>query len=361
MIKPVLFRIDPEVVHNHAIATSQVGGEGRLTWLTRMMRPFFVVSSPKIEQTLAGISFKNPVGLSAGFDKNAELVGYMPDIGFGFQQVGTVTYSAYEGNSGTRLYRLPKSEGIVVYYGLKNDGVHVITKRFNKLKQSGFPYGISVGKTNSPEVVSLEAGAQDYVDALKVLVSENAGDFYTLNISCPNTFGGEPFTDPESLELLLQKVEALKLATPVFIKMPIDLGWNDFQALLDVILQYSIDGLVLSNLTKDFTADTICDVIPEHIKGGISGKPTKDLSTELIRKTYAYCGDKLILVGVGGISSAEDAYEKIRAGASLVQLITGMIYKGPQLVGEINAGLVKLLERDCFEHIGDAVGADVNY
>lgn len=351
----MLFRFDPEMVHDRFTKNGEL--LGKMGWTRLLVTKIFRFDDPKLKQTIAGIVFPNPVGLSAGFDKDGRLVNILPAVGFGYSQVGTVTKQAYPGNPKPRLYRLPKSRGIVVNYGLKNDGAGVIMDRLKRRQTAQhFPISISIGKTNCQATASTAGGVEDYTAGLAAAAASGTGDFYTINISCPNTFGGEPFTNESDLEQLLQFL--VKVADkPMFLKMPINLPWPEFKQLLEVAIKYKVVGVVIGNLNKNREDPAIKDVIPEKIKGSVSGKPTWQLSNELISKTYEQYGKDLIIIGVGGIFSAEDAYEKIKRGASLVQLITGMIFQGPQLIGEINFGLVKLLERDGYNNISEAIGA----
>ena len=355
-LKPLLFKIDPEIVHDSFTNVGSYLGRRKIT--KSFVRRLFRYDNKILQQNFLGISFPNPVGLSEGFDKDANLVNIMDDVGFGFMQVGSVTLKSYSGNVKPRLYRLPKSNGIVVNYGLKNIGVDKIINNLKGKIYSNFPLSISVAKTNSKETVKTKDGVNDYFECLKKLNEAKIGDFYTINISCPNVFGGEPFTTPERLELLLTKLKTLNVKKPLFIKMPINLNWREFKTLLEIIVRHKIDGVIIGNLTKVKDKKLIKDEIPNQIKGGISGKPTEKLSNELIGKTYRNYSDKLKIIGVGGIFSPEDAYNKIKLGASLVQLITGMIFEGPQLIGNINRKLVELLEKDRYKNISEAIGAN---
>jgi dihydroorotate dehydrogenase len=308
----------------------------------------------KLEQDILGIHFPNPVGLAAGFDKNAQMVGIMPVVGFGFTEVGSVTGEPCEGNPKPRMWRLPDSKSIVVNYGLMNDGAKAIARRLRGQKHQ-IPVGVSVAKTNNAATAQDAAGIADYVKALTD--SRGAGDYFTINISCPNAYGGEPFTDPKRLEKLLTKLDQVSGKKPRFIKLSPDLSENEVGKLIQVAEKHRIDGYVCTNLTKKRNNPRIVeDQVPE--RGGLSGRVVEELSNALITQVYRLTDGKKIIVGCGGIFTAEDAYRKIRLGASLVQLITGMIYEGPQAIGEINHGLVKLLERDGFKSIGEAVGAD---
>jgi dihydroorotate dehydrogenase subfamily 2 len=354
LLKPILFLTEPEITHNTFTKIGQFLGRFQIT--NTATRQLFSYQHPALCQTIKGIVFPNPVGLAAGFDKDANLTKIMDSVGFGFMQAGTVTDQSYKGNPKPRLYRLPRSKGAVVYFGLKNIGVTKIIAKLKNRNPNNFPLGISLGKTNSPKTATAKTGIDDYCRCLKKLLENKIGDFYTINISCPNTFGGEPFTTPEKLNQLLKKLTSLKIGKPVFLKMPINTPWQDFKKLLDVAIRQKIDGVIIGNLNKNRQDPSIKDQIPSHVKGGISGKPCWHLSNQLIAKTHQDYGKKLVIIGVGGIFSAKDAYEKIKRGASLVSLITGMIYEGPQLIGEINRGLVELLKKDGYNNIQEAIG-----
>ena len=354
-VKPLLFAQEPERVHERMLRTGRLLGRSGLT--RSLVKGLFSYQRTMLEQEVFGLKFRNPVGLSGGFDKDADLVNILPSVGFGYFQVGSVTAKPYEGNRRPWLYRLPKSKSIIVNYGLKNIGAKRVIEKLKRSRLGEVPVSISVAKTNCKETADDEAGIEDYCECLVLLSESGVGDMYTLNISCPNAFGGEPFTDSGKLERLLIRVGELGLEKPVLVKMPVDLVWDDFKFLLDVILRHKCRGVIISNLTKDRSGVSLHDDILDETKGGLSGKPTERKANGLISRTYKYCGDRLIIVGVGGIFSAEDAYEKIRRGATLVQLITGMIYEGPQLIGQINEGLVELLEKDGLKSISEAVGS----
>ena len=358
ILKPVLFKLDAERVHDSITFLGKHLGKIMIT--KSVIRKLFHYKNGVLQQNILGITFPNPVGLSEGFDKDANLVNILDDVGFGFMQVGSVTLKAYAGNAKPRLYRLPKSNGIVVNYGLKNIGVDNIIDKLKDFNNSNFPISVSVAKTNSKETVNTKDGINDYYECLKKLNKAGVGDFYTVNISCPNVFGGEPFTTPDRLNMLLTKLMSIKVKKPLFIKMPINLKWSEFNKLLIIIIKHKVQGVIIGNLTKVKDMNLIKDEIPNNIKGGISGKPTEKLSNELIGKTYRNYSDKLKIIGVGGIFSAEDAYQKIKLGASLVQLITGMIFNGPQLIGDINCGLARLLKKDGYKNISEAIGTSNN-
>jgi dihydroorotate dehydrogenase len=351
LLKPVLFQFDPEDVHDRFTNVGRVMGAthgGQL--LTRALMHY---AHPALHTEVRGIHFANPIGLAAGFDKNAMLTNILPDVGFGFEEVGSITGRPCAGNARPRLWRLPKSQGLTVYYGLKNDGADVLSDRLRNMKFR-FPVGISAAKTNDKETSDPEKAIADYSHVLSRF--RGIGDYFTINISCPNTFGGEPFTDPQLLDRLLAHVDELA-DKPVFLKLAVDLPAQRLDEIIEVCSRHRIDGFICSNLTKNRANMRIKDAaVPD--KGGISGVPVRDLSDEQIRYIYRRTAGKYAIIGVGGVFSAEDAYRKIKLGASLVQLITGMVFRGPQVIGSINRGLVDLLHRDGYRHISEAVGVD---
>ena len=358
LAKPLLFRRPPDWVHENLIRTSaavdKVPG-------VRTLPQLWAYRSPRLEQDVFGLHFANPVGLSAGFDKNSTMARLMKRVGFGYMIGGSVTAEVCAGNPKPWFHRLPHSKSLMVHVGLANQGIARIAERLAAYPQrmfDNFPLSVSVAKTNNPENVSDEVAIDDYCQSLRTLEDGQLSQLYEINISCPNTYGGEPFTTPERLERLLAAVDKLGLTRPVCIKMPINLDWPEFSALLEVAARHNVRGLTIGNLRKDRDHVDARDTIPEGVQGNLSGKPCQALSTDLIRRTYQQYGDRFVIIGVGGIFSAEDAYEKIRAGASLVALITGMIFEGPQVVGEINAGLDRLLAADGYESVAQAVGAD---
>lgn len=364
ILKRVFFSMDPEIIHDKMVVFGKLLGRNALgRWF---LRCGFLAEFRELKQRLAGLEFVSPVGLAAGFDKNAELTNVLPNIGFGFAELGSVTGEPCAGNPKPRLWRLKKSEALVVYYGLKNDGAEQIAKRLSgqlpkvRLTRLGkqFIFGLSVAKTNCQATCDRAVGIEDYAKAYRLL--RNYADYITVNISCPNAFGGQPFTDKESLELLLIELDKLyERGRPVFIKLSPDLSPAQVEDLLDVADQHRVDGFICTNLTKKRDNPKILpgDKVPEV--GGISGKVVEGMADDLIAQVYRrYRGSKVI-VGVGGVFSAEDAYAKIRLGANLIQLITGMVFEGPSLISEINLGLARLLKRDGYKNITEAVGVDV--
>lgn len=355
-LKEIFFLQDPENVHDRMVRFGNFLGK---FWLTRIKtRLWFSYQNPVLSQTLCGIQFENPVGLAAGFDKDAYLTQILPETGFGYEEIGSVTGEPCKGNPRPWMWRLPKSRALVINYGLKNEGCKKIVQRMSKLKYK-FPLGISIAKTNSPDTVEEEKGIADYKKAYLEFLNAGIGDYFTINISCPNAFGGEPFSDPAKLDKLLLELSSQGWVKPVFIKLPADINSSELDKLVIVARKYKISGFICSNLTKKRDLNKISDRnVPE--KGGLSGKLVQNLSDNQIsylRKTYK---QEFVLIGCGGVFSAEDAYKKIKLGASLIQLITGMIFEGPQLIGEINFGLTRLLQKDGYKNISEAVGKGID-
>jgi dihydroorotate dehydrogenase (fumarate) len=358
-IKPLLFTQPPDKVHANIVRLGRNFQKSRA--LSSLLHKSLAYKHESLQQQLAGVEFQNPVGLSAGFDKNFELIPLMRTLGFGFMEGGSLTYYPCAGNPRPWFHRLPRTKSIVVHAGLGNDGVEPILKRIGQLNPEifdNFPLDISIAKTNSPTTSTDKEAVADYEGSAKRVKESGCGQMMTVNISCPNTYGGEPFTTPGRLGHLLDKIDTTQQTVPVFIKMPIDLPWSKFKQLVKIAANHNIQGLTIGNLAKDRSKMALLDPLPSTVKGGVSGAPTWTLSNNLIRKTFQNFGDRFVIIGVGGISSAEHAYTKIRLGASLVQIISGLIYEGPQLPGQINRGLVRLLQADGYSHISEAIGVD---
>ncbi len=355
IVKPLFFSFDPETVHVFMMRFGERWGS--LGVVKVIVRFLFHKRFEALEQKIAGINFPLPVGLAAGFDYEARLTQTLSAWGFGFQSIGSITNKAYEGNTRPMLGRLPKSRSLMVNKGFKNDGAEAVVSKLENYS-FGTPVGVSIGRTNSREMVTQKESIEDIISCFKKFESSSmAHSYYELNISCPNLHGPVSFYPPDNLEELLVAVDALLIQRPVFVKMPIEKSNEEIMQLLDVIVRHKINGVIFGNLQKDRNHPSLDpEEVAKFDKGGFSGKPTYDRSNELISLTYAHFKDRLVIIGCGGIFSAEDAYEKIQRGAGLIQLITGMIYEGPQLVASINFSLVDLLHRDGFNHISEAVG-----
>ncbi len=360
VVRPLLFRQKPDPVHSR---TLYIGSQvQRSKAIRQLLHGVWAYDNPPVlRQKIQGITFSNPIGLSAGYDKNFEVVPLMKAMGFGYMEGGSITFLPCAGNPKPWFHRLPNSKSIVVYAGLANQGAEDIIGRLKKYPPEtlkNFPLNISVAKTNVPEVCTDSESIADYIGSLKLIQKTGVGKMITLNISCPNTYGGEPFTTPSKLDDLLKAIDKLKLSHPLFVKMPCDLPWPKFAKLLAVADKHKVAGITISNLAKDRKLVKLLDPLPASVKGNLSGKPTWPLSNNLIKKTYQKYNRRFTIIGVGGVFSAEDAYTKIKLGASLVELITGLIYEGPQLIGKINRELVDLLQQDGYKHISQAIGVD---
>ncbi len=345
-LKPILFLFDAEQVHDWFTAVGVFLGKYKFT--RAITRRLFSYKNPRLEQMVAGIKFVNPIGLSAGFDKDAKMTDIMLEVGFGFTEVGSITGEPCEGNSKPRLWRLPQLKALVVHYGLKNDGCEKISVRLAN-KKFKIPVGINIAKTNNVACADTETGIADYAKAFNAF--KDIGDYFTVNISCPNAYGGEPFTDPVRLDLLLTQLDAIPTKKPVFLKLSPDLTPQKLDPLLEVSSRHRVHGFICTNLTKEKKEEN--DI---RLKGGLSGKMVQKLSDDQIAYIYKKAQGKYIIIGCGGVFSAEDAFRKIQLGATLVELITGMIFEGPQLIGEINRGLVALLDKNGYKNISEAVG-----
>lgn len=341
--KPLFFISDPETVHDSITKTGNFMGQfGVVKFITRWFLQF---RHPILNRTFDGIKFANPVGLSAGYDYNADLTEIIPEVGFGFQTVGTVTLEPYQGNTKPRLGRFPNSQALLVNKGLKSIGAPAIIKKLSNINFK-IPIGISIGSTNK----GYHTDSDQVLDILKCFLlfegSKVNHEYYELNISCPNTFGGEPFTIPNRLEILLSALDELKITRPVYVKFPIDQTEDQTRELLAVIDQHNIEGIIIGNLTKDRQNPAVLPADQkewEKRKGNLSGKPTFERSNAIISLTKKIYKERFTIIGTGGIFTAEDAIEKMRRGADLVQLITGMIFEGPSAIALINHGLANQL------------------
>jgi dihydroorotate dehydrogenase len=334
ILKPVLFQFDPEDVHDAFVKIGKAAG--KFPPLQVMLGTLYgPPQTPGVR--VDGITYQGPVMLAAGFDYNGHLSEVLWYLGLAGEEVGSVTARPCPGNARPRLKRLIKSRSIQVYKGLKNDGVESIIKRIkSKRIPEKFVLGISIAKTNDEKSVSLEEGIADYYHSLRRLTEERVGDFYTINISCPNAFGGEDFTTPERLELLLKALKQIEHSRPMYVKMPINLPWEKFLPLLQVIKAHKFHGVVIGNLNKNYDELEHPEEKPDIFRGGLSGRPCFERSNELIRKTRQLYPTDFTIIGCGGILSAQDAMEKLEAGADLLQLISGLIFTGPHLANEIN-------------------------
>ena len=362
-IRPLIFLMEPEQAH---YSLKRVGVFLGKFWITRKLTSALMNYKHKaLNITVDGIDYKNPVGLSAGFDKDGELTKIYPHMGFGLAELGSFTGEICPGNPGKRLFRMIKSKAIVVWYGLNNEGAETISKRLAGEDFGDLRVGINAANSNlTPEFV-LKDSIADYLKTMKLF--KDIGDYYDVNISCPNTQDGEPFVDKKNLDKLLTAInkEIRPISDkPIYVKLAADMTLDEINIIVDACVEHKMDGVVCTNLAKPAHNSehrpeeypTVDGRLPKG-KGAMSGLPLQRISTNVIRHVYRRTRGKLTIIGVGGIFTAKDAYEKITSGASLLHMITTMIFDGPQNINEINRGLVKLLKKDGFDSIEQAVGS----
>ncbi len=295
---------------------------------------------PDISKVVDGVKYETPVLLSAGFDPNGRMTRIMRSMSFGGEEIGSTTAYPCPGNPPPRQTRLPKNQSIIIYKGLRNHGVDRLIAKLKKTPHTpGYVIGVSIALTNyrKESCDTLEGAIADYVLSFKKLNEANIGDYYTLNISCPNAFdgAGEMFADPAKLAQLLPAIKTIPSSKPLYLKMPINLPMEQFDALLDIADKNGVHGVICGNLNKNYDELEYRDEAPLEWRGGLSGKPCFSRSTALVRHVRQKYGKRFTIIGTGGILSPEDAMEKFRAGADLVQMISGMIFYSPSLMKHI--------------------------
>ncbi len=360
ILKPILFLMDAEVVHERMVKIGESMLE--IKFFQNLFKLILVKKYKNLEQNILGIKFNTPIGLAAGFDYEARLTKALPFVGFGFETVGTITNSSYDGNPRPMLGRLPESKSLLVNKGFKNLGITETLKRLGN-KKFVFPVGLSIGRTNSIELDTIDKSIEDIVKAFKIAKTSKVNNaYYELNISCPNLMHNLSinFYKLSNLEKLLVAVDKLSLKKPVFVKMPIDQTDKDSLSMLRVISKHKIKGVIFGNLQTDRTNKVLVQREVKKFKmGKYSGKPTFENSNSLIKLAYKNFKNRFVIIGTGGVFNAEDAWTKFTNGASLVQLITGMIFEGPQLIAQINRDLFIRLQKDGYKNISEIVGTAV--
>jgi len=350
VLKRILFKCNPEPVHDAFVVLGEFAG--RFAPARTLFGFLYNYRGSDISKTVDGITYRTPVLLSAGFDTDGRLTRILPPLSFGGEEIGSTTFHPCEGNPRPRLTRLIRNRSIVVYKGLRNRGVDALISRLTRTPRTPqFVLGISIARTNEPDAaVDAEAGIRDYVGSFSKLVAANVGDYYTINISCPNSYTGETFIEPALLAELLPRLREIPCAKPVYVKMPINIPWEQFAMLLDIADKNGIQGVIIGNLNKKYSDLKYPEDAPKEYRGGLSGAPCFELSNELIKKTRAAYGKRFTIIGTGGIFTPDDAMEKFRAGADLIQIVSGMIFEGP--------GLMKgICERYTEEQKGNPAGA----
>lgn len=346
-LKKLLFKLDPETAHS--IASIGLRTVAHCPGLLRLISKHYFISHPMLSQKIFDRTFANPVGLGAGFDKNGQYITAMPTLGFGFTEIGTVTPKPQEGNPKPRLFRLIDKNSIQNAMGFNNYGSHYMIQRLKKLYFFDYPIGINIGKNKvTPENEALN----DYEILFKAF--KEYGDYVVINISSPNTPGLRDLQN----EHFIKAVFAMgrKITTkPILLKIAPDMEAEAAVALCKTAVNAGAAGIIATNTTIDYT---VTDSPYKKDFGGISGALLTEKSYQLFRAIGKELYGKTLLISVGGIDSAEEAYRRIKAGASLVQVYSMLVYKGPALIKEINEGLIKLLKKDGYNHISEAIGAD---
>jgi dihydroorotate dehydrogenase len=365
-IRPILFsalKADPEWLHQRtlqALGWLERTSERPLTqWVQAQLQHNYSLRSPEMEQTLWGLKFPNPLGLAAGFDKDGVAAGVWGAFGFGFAELGTVTFQAQPGNPRPRLFRLSADKAALNRMGFNNQGAEALATRLGqRLGYSrSVPLGINLGKS---KVTPLEDAAADYLGSFRLL--KDLGDYFVVNVSSPNTPGLRSLQDASQLsqivEALQQENQGLK---PILVKIAPDLEEEAIRDVLNLAKNYQLSGIIATNTTirRDMLKTQRIEATGKSVTeeaGGISGAPLCQRSTEVIRFIHQQTQGQLPIIGVGGIFTAEDAWEKITAGASLIQVYTGWIYEGPWMVRRILEGLLHKLEEKGLTKISEAVG-----
>ncbi|NIO09628.1 MAG: quinone-dependent dihydroorotate dehydrogenase [Deltaproteobacteria bacterium] len=359
LIRPLLFLKDAESTHEQILSIL-----AHIDFLQGALLPLYRVTDPRLSVRLGPLTLTNPVGLAAGFDKNAVAIKALPTFGFGFIEIGAVTAQAQPGNPKPRLFRLPPDYALINRLGFNNQGAAAISERLGRWQKDNtlprIPLGINVGRT---KVVDNKDAASDYLFTFESLYSY--GDYFTLNVSSPNTPNLRDLQEIGALEELLEAIQTRNLELsrarnadpkPVFVKIAPDMEFDQLDKIIELLQTRGVTAVIATNATA-FLREKL--VTRSEEAGGLSGKPLRARSTEFTRHIYELTRGKLPIVGSGGIFSAEDAYEKITAGATAVQIYTGFVYEGPGLVRQINRGLLKLLQRDGLQNITEAVGTSV--
>ena len=363
-LRPLFFRASAETAHHAGIRLGKLGQLAppilRALYAPRLSQ----ADEARLRVHAFGLDFKTPVGIAAGLDKNGELVRLWPQLGLGFCEVGSVSAQASAGNPKPRAFRLAKDEALINRMGLNNHGANAIAARLKRTKRTpGFVVAINLAKTHSPDILG-DAGIEDFVTSFQALLPH--ADFIVLNVSCPNTAEGKTFESPEALTPLLDAIVLERArqnsSIPILVKLsppaglPVEEG--PLNEILELALERQVTGFVATNTASDRSGLTHTDqaAIEAIGRGGLSGAPLRERSNALVQHLYRRVGDRATIIGVGGIDSVDSAYERILSGATLIELYTGLVFKGPSLAGEVVKGLAQRLEADGFQSIAEAVG-----
>jgi dihydroorotate dehydrogenase len=337
IIRPLLFLLNPETVHHLVVALIKFFFA--IPLVKPLVRALYATKDEKLSREVFGLTFENPVGLAAGFDKNASFYRQFASFGFSFVEVGTATPVGQPGNERPRSFRLPADKALINRMGFNNHGARAIAERLGK-GGTNMIVGGNIGKnTTTPN----ESAVEDYADAFLALY-DNV-DYFVVNVSCPNISDLSHLQDRDQLAGILSRLSSIRAGMlrkkPILVKISPDLNWEQIDDVLELVEEFHMDGIVATNTTITRAGlITAPEKIEKIGRGGLSGNPIRERSTEIIRYISKKTGGTLPIIGVGGIMSADDAMEKLRAGASLVQVYTGFIYEGPGLVKKINKALL---------------------
>jgi dihydroorotate dehydrogenase len=345
ILRPFLFNLDPEVAHDIAIKSL------KFNYLPKKI--FEVEDEEILNIELLGKNFLNPIGLAAGFDKSAEAYNSLLKLGFGFIEVGTVTPLKQFGNPKPRIFRLEEDKALINRLGFNNDGIEIIKNRIKNEKSNGI-LGINIGPNKETDEQK-----NDFCKGLKSFFE--IADYITINISSPNTTKLRNFHEYEKLEDLLKAFNKIKkekkTPIPLLLKISPDIKDESISDIANIVIKNHISGIIITNTTNANRENLLSKIKNEN--GGLSGEPLRKISTNMIKKFYSKVDGKIPIIGVGGVSSGKSAYEKIIAGASLLQLYTGLIYEGPMVVKKIKKELIQILKAEGISNIKDAVGTGV--
>ncbi len=384
-IRPLLFsglKADPEWVHQQTIQLctwmEQTRNQAPSHWLQRRLQETCSIADPRLEQSLWGLTFKNPVGLAAGFDKDGVAAGIWSSFGFGFAELGTVTFHAQPGNPHPRLFRLPLDQAAINRMGFNNQGAAqmaavlaqsrlrlergsaelTVEASAERQRQSwAIPIGINLGKS---KVTPLDKAVEDYLSSFRLL--KDLGDYFVVNVSSPNTPGLRSLQSANQLGPILDALQQEQAHKPLFVKIAPDLEWEEIAAILAIAQTHHLSGIIATNTTirREGLKTQIVQSTGKGVSqeaGGLSGAPLRQHSTNVIRFIWQQTQGQLPIIGVGGIFTAEDAWEKITAGASLLQVYTGWTYEGPWMVRRILEGLQNKLKNQGLTSLASAVGS----
>ena len=352
-LRPLLFRLDPETAHEFSL--EWLSRAGKLTPLLSLLNRIYRDRTPDLPVELMGIQFPGPVGLAAGLDKDARCIRALSCFGFGHIELGTVTPKPQPGNPTPRMFRIPQHQAIINRMGFNSGGIHTFLENIASVRKT-VPLGINLGKN---AVTPIEQAAEDYITGLKQLYLY--ADYFTINISSPNTKNLRDLQSEDMLDALLNRImkarhelaDDFQRKVPIAVKIAPDIENSSIPALADLLINHKVDAVIATNTTIDHSAVSGSEHADET--GGLSGRPLKDRANEVVALLYHELQGKVPIIGVGGIFTAEDAWQRLLAGAEMLQIYTGFIYKGPGIVSEIASGLAKRVADSGAESLPEAI------